>query len=730
MESRDQQVKWQGGDRQSGAATEAQAPQEGLWQTIWRRRWMVLLTIVVCVEAGALYLTYATPIHTSTSRLYVEQTGPKIITDSEGVMTQSKNYLHTQAEMLTSTPILAAALKAPEVGGTKSLEGVSNPIAFLKENVEVAVGKKDDLISISFDSPNPMEATRVVKSIVDAYLSYHSQTKRFTAGTVLGILQIEKVKRDAELTAKLREVLEFQKENGAISLENHRGNIAAQSLSALSEAVAKAQVERIEANANYEAAKSLQDDPATMQRLAEAQNPRGSAVSYTIQEARLRDELSQLNLERIALDSNCTADHPAVQTVQAKIDQTEKQLAEGSKQRSEGYLAVTREAAAAAERKEAGIRAAFEQQRVVTEGINLQAARYAVLQSELRRTEKLCDILDTRIKELNITEDAGALNITVLEAARAGSEPTSPSQARVIAVSLAAGLMLGVFLVLVQNHTDQRYRSAAEASASLDVPVLGSVPRVSGRRSTFAQGQCVALEPASPAAEAYRTIRAVAYYSESIRKAKTLLITSPIQGEGKTTLTSNLGIAMAQAGQRTLIIDADFRRPTQQDVFGVPEGPGLAGVLRGETSLDEAIQETAIGRLDVLTAGESPANPSEMLGSVEFTNVLATLSRTYDRILLDSPPVVPVADAAILAAMCDGTLLVLKAGVSIRRTARHAQDNLLHVGANVVGVVVNAVPRGQDSYGYCGHGYSYGKKSSRKSAKADAAKAEPVTADA
>ncbi|MHC4294581.1 MAG: GumC family protein, partial [Planctomycetota bacterium] len=545
-------------------------PPEGLFTILWRRRRIILLTIMLCLAAAWGYLQVVKPAYTSTSRLYVEQTGPKIITDSTGVMTQSKNYLFTQRELLKSTPILSEALSKRGVRQMRIFENVDNPIVHLKTNLDVQVGKKDDLISISFDAEDPEESARLVNNVVDAYVSYHAQQKRSTAGTVLNILQNEKTRQDAELTAKLDAMLKFKQTNGALLFEDSKGNIIIQSLARLSEALTEAQLEKIEAKAALEAAKVTLNDPQKVWELIEARNPGGRSAAFYDRDANLRADINRMETRLIALKTEYTSDHPVVRTIRDKIDHLKTQLTAREKDLVEAYLAFSHEQKAVAKRKEAQIQAMFENQQQKAQDVNLKAAQFMVLQSDLTRTERLCDILDSRIKELNVTENTGALNINVLETARA----------------------LGVFMGLVRNQTDKRFHSAVEISSVLDIPILGSVPRVRGKQSPFTRGQAVALEPVSHIAEAYRTIRTATYFSVPDEQTGTLLITSPVQGDGKTTLVGNLAIAVALAGKRTLVIDADFRKPMQHKVFGVPLEPGLVDVLSGDKSLDEVILQT------------------------------------------------------------------------------------------------------------------------------------------
>ena len=285
-----------------------------------------------------------------------------------------------------------------------------------------------------------------------------------------------------------------------------------------------------------------------------------------------------------------------------------------------------------------------------------------------------------------------------------------------MAIALVLGLMLGGGLALLRDWMNQRLRSAEEISAVLGVPILGVVPSMSRRQSVAARGQKVHLDSNSRAAEAFRTIRTAVFFGAPKGEAKTILVTSPGAVDGKTTLVSNLAIAMAQAGQKTLILDADFRKPMQSNIFEVNGEKGLASVLAGITTLEAAILPTRVKGLELLTCEREVANPSEMLNSETFAETLEHLSNKYDRVIIDSPPVMSVTDAQILAALCNITLLVLRAEKSTRKISQQARDGLLSVGARILGAVVNDVSRKSGRYGYYGYYgyYSYGRRKKKK----------------
>jgi len=676
---------------------------EDLVQIIWRSRWIVLLTIAVALGAGLTYITVATPVYTSTSRIYVQQSGPKILSEAEGVMTQSKNYLYTEAELLKSTPILSSALERTDIKQLKIFRKIDNPVDYLKKKgLIVSVGKKDDIIDISSDSPDPVEAAQLVNAIVDSYRTYHATRKRSTNGEVLRILQDEKRNRDKELTQKLKAMMALKSENIALAFENRNSNIILDRLDTLSAELTQAELQMVEAKSVYENAKSMMADPARLKRFAESERAKGIYISTADEWSRLEAELEQLQMQLIDLRQFPTPNQSAIGALQTKVAQIENRLAYLYRKFAETQLAIAEQQYQAAKQKQEQIAGYFEAQRQEAVQLNKQLAEYTILQSEWEQTKKLCDILDDRIKEINITEDTGSLNISVLETARPADKPSKPPKARYMAIAMLFGLVLAGVLALVRDRMDQRLRSMEEISAALGLPALGVVPSMSRREGPAIRGKKAYLDSKSLWAETYRTMRTAVLFSDTKAKSRTILITSPEEADGKSTVVSNLAIAMAQAGQKTLILEADFRKPMQNKIFGVNHNnKGLSSVLAGANELEEVIKTTCVSGLDLLTCGSNVTNPSETLQSASFTRLLKLLAKQYDRIIVDSPPVLPVTDAQILASICQITILVLRAEKSTRKASKQAHDALVRVGARVLGVVVNDVPK-NGHYGYYG----------------------------
>jgi capsular exopolysaccharide synthesis family protein len=318
-------------------------------------------------------------------------------------------------------------------------------------------------------------------------------------------------------------------------------------------------------------------------------------------------------------------------------------------------------------------------------------------------------LLDDRIKEVNLTEEVGAMNVTIMDAAGVSSQPSYPDSARFLASGILLGGLAGFGLAWLRDLLDHRLKSVEEIAAVLQLPVLGAMPFFGEKQDKGHAGRIVSFSPRSMAAESVRTLRTALHFGLAARDVKVIVVTSPSPGDGKSTIASNLAIAMAQADQRVLLIDADLRKPTQHEIFELTTNRGLGSVLIDRRPVEEAILPNVINGLDILPCGICPNNPVELLNNGFFAEMLSKLKEKYDRIIIDSPPVMPVADARVIAALGDATLLVLRAERTTRRIGLAARNELWRVRATRIGVVVNGVPlRKQGSYGY-GYGSGFGE---------------------
>lgn len=290
-----------------------------------------------------------------------------------------------------------------------------------------------------------------------------------------------------------------------------------------------------------------------------------------------------------------------------------------------------------------------------------------------------------------------AVRATIISPAAPATSPTSPKKSQNLLLGLLLGLMLGYGQALVREISDTRVRSDADIERVTDVSIIGRVPVDDLDDHQIA----IEIDPLGRSAEAYRRLRTNLQFLNVDGGPRTVAVTSSLPGEGKTTTTINLALALAESGQRVLVIDGDLRRPRLARTLGLESSVGLTTVLIGRAELGDVVQPYGLVGLHVLASGTIPPNPSELLGSRRMTALLDEALQTYDIVLIDTPPLLPVTDAAVLARMVGSTVLVASCGVVHRPELADALTSLESVSANIGGIVLNKVRRrDQSAYAY------------------------------
>lgn len=298
---------------------------------------------------------------------------------------------------------------------------------------------------------------------------------------------------------------------------------------------------------------------------------------------------------------------------------------------------------------------------------------------------------------------SSANQLSVVEPAIPEPEPTSPNMLLNLVLALIAGGLVGIGAAFLIEHMDDKVKTVADAQRTTGLPVLGVVPRMPASPRGEPMYSLVTLAyPRSGAAESFRVLRTNLEFSSVDAAVRVIVVSSPLPDEGKTTCATNLAVAFAQAGKRTLLVDADLRRPGVHAVFRTEQEPGLVDLLRtSPMPLTTVLRSTEDANLLLITSGAIPPNPAELLGSARFEALLKRLATKVDVVILDAPPVNIVTDAVLLAKVADGTVLVVDASRTHRDSAREACDALARVGARVLGIALNRSRETDDQrYGY------------------------------
>jgi capsular exopolysaccharide synthesis family protein len=375
------------------------------------------------------------------------------------------------------------------------------------------------------------------------------------------------------------------------------------------------------------------------------------------------------------------------------------------------------------------LRKSYEQQRAETLTQNEAAVQYRIIQQEIETNKSLLDGLLQRTKENDVVISGTPNNIRVVDYAIAQKKPVAPKRTLIVGLSVVLALGLGVVLAFFLEYLDDTIRSAEDVETFLRLPSVAVIPmvglakpkRLLGRgqkngalASANGRGTQEVLlsdiDKRSAIAEAYRHLRTSILLSTAGRPPRTLLITSSVPSEGKTTTAVNSAISLAQTGARVLIVDADMRRPRLHSIFNLSNSNGLSALLSSDIDEDEinaAIHRDEKSGLFILTAGPLPPNPAELVGSDQMLKFVSAVTRNFAHVVIDSPPVAAFTDGVLIASMVDGVLLVVHSGKNSRKVVIRARKLLHDVGARIIGVVINKADSSPHNEYYYNNYYSH-----------------------
>lgn len=332
------------------------------------------------------------------------------------------------------------------------------------------------------------------------------------------------------------------------------------------------------------------------------------------------------------------------------------------------------------------------------------------LVGDVRTMQGVYDQLQSEYQRARINEEADDNYVRLIDVAALPDSPVAPNRSRIFMTSLLFGVLLGLAAAIFLDTLDDSVRSPDEVRDRMGWPVLGTIPSIKGAPEVAnVDARLVAhFDPRSPVAEAYRSLRTNLAFARAHNSARVLVCTSPGPGDGKSTTIANLAITFAQQGQRTLLMDGDLRRAVLDRIFNVPRAPGLTDLLTGQGRLIDTAHETSIKNLFVLGSGPFPPNPSELLGSTAMRDLIREASEAFDVVLIDSPPLLAVTDAAVISTMADGAIVVIRMGATTRAALRRTAGQLEAVEGRLLGAVLNDVDFRQAGYGgYYGYYYYY-----------------------
>lgn len=729
------------------------------WRTLRKHVWLVVSVPLALVVITGIRDLMATRLYTAQATILIKNNAPPVYAytsmDSSGESDEASSqwkvdnkteYTLLRSRSLAERVILAEGLVANPIfsgagGGARAMVGETGDdmfsdasqavrvppelVARYMRDLKIAPIEETELVAVSFTTPNPGLSARLANAHVREFIRQ---------GIELNAQASEQAARF--LRKKLAE-LKRQVEESEVALNNYRrdkGIIPGLTSLDGSQDVVLGRLDKISEQAQRAHLKNLNLET----RIALIDQGHADAlpavIGNTIVQS-LKESLDALQAQYASMSGEYKPDYPPMTELMAKIKGTRAAL----NREIDNIVTGIKVQYSASLKDEQALDQELKREKEFALGLNDAAVKYAILQREADTNKQLYNAVLKRMKDVEVTADLHASNVSIVDPATSPRTPSSPQKARDLMVAALLGLMGGVgFAFLLERH-DDTFKDAEEVESYLRIPQLGTIPdfkRLSGpsyggrtgklpnrpaAESEYAIPATIAYGLHSAIGEAYRMVRTGLLLSRAGGPPKVVLIASAIPGEGKSTTAANLAIVLASAGKRVLLIDADLRRPHCHDLFGLNNHQGLTEALTGTRDLEEVIRPTGFDNLHLLSSGETPPNPSELLGSDKMQEVLTNMSANYDCVIIDSAPVTAVTDAVILSSMVDGVVLVAN-----RRTARQqvrtALSRLEYARAKVFGVVLNQVDL--NHFGYHGYHslyytYEYGSKKGREAAAAN-----------
>lgn len=563
---------------------------------------------------------------------------------------------------------------------------------------------KTNLVVISYNHTDPELAQRISNTLADVFIQNNIERQAVGTSKAEVALAQEIAKYQEKVKTERDARFNFAKSNN-LPLTPTSTNLEAERERTYSAQLLAAENERRNLKAAYEAAKAS-EDPFTNPEVQKDELIR-----------KLREKLMDLNEKRNALLQVYTPEWPEVKKLDAQIRSTEADLKKAPAQ----VLVSMRKRYETAEAHEKSLLGAYGKQHGKTTAQTKAEIDLAAMSQALATDEQYLNTLLQKQRELSATSGDAGTNVSIASHSRLPHEPVGPARLRSIVVAFLLSIMAGIGLAFLLDFLDDTVKSLDDIDRYIHLPALALIPAARNEKLRIGTPELPARPPGqqpstalslvddvrSPIAEAYRHLRTSLLLSSAGTPPKTILVTSSQPAEGKTTTAINTAFMLAQTGAQVLIIDCDLRRPRLHSNFNLSNARGLTNYLSGESPIDDLLQgHEKAPNLKLLTSGPIPPNPAELLGSDEMRKLLSLLSERFTHIIVDSPPAISFTDASIISTFVDGVILVVHGGRSSRAVVRRARQQLLDVGANIFGVVLNNVKAESHDYYYATGYYS------------------------
>ncbi len=697
-----------------------------------RKYWPTSLATFILVVAGTVFYTLGqTKIYQAEATVMLDPNPPKplgnrvesVVDIGAGSFWGNQEYYETQYRIIRSRRVALAVVN--ELGLANDSAFLQNlapgveprtPSKVLPEfaaeelrgRVEVQPVRDSRLATVTLKDANPERAQRLLSALLDAYVAQNLDSALEQTSSATDWLRGQLDTLNSDLRGSEEALHNYKKQNDILSVAfDDKSSMLSDQIKALNTELTRVKAQIQEASGRKSVLDaSPENDPQIIQSSELMKSPLLGV---------LRGEYARATSERDALlGAGKGPNHDMVLAADAKIKAAKAAIANEIRnvKRSTGgeVTALSREAS--------GLHNLIKKATEQAQDLNLREIEYNRLRRNKENTEKLYSMVLERTKEADLTQMMRVNNISIVDRPLLPRGAISPKLSLNFAGGVFGGLLLGLAAAFLRGLLDRTIKLPEDLEGELNLTFIGLLPQFGGRtfgrygyasrKSKRRRGKLVEEgkpelsvhdHPTGSVAEAARAIRTNLMFMSPDKPQRMLLVTSAGPVEGKTTVASCIAVAMAQTGQRVLLVDCDLRRPRVHKIFGKDSKVGLTTALL-DHDLDRAIHETPVPNLSVLPSGPIPPNPAELLHTDRFRQLLDELRGKFDRVIIDSPPVVAVTDPAILSTLVDGTVLVVRAFKTRKEVARHAVRSILDVGGNIVGSVLNAIDFSKLEYKY------------------------------
>ncbi|HXT41716.1 MAG TPA: polysaccharide biosynthesis tyrosine autokinase [Candidatus Angelobacter sp.] len=660
------------------------------WHVILERRWLVFTALFSVFALCLIYLFNAQRIFQATARMQIDRESDNVlnIKDVFAVDGREQDYLQTQYKNLQSRSLIQSVAAKLKLDRDPRYARSTDVVKAVAQDITIAPIRLSRLVDVKVEHPDPKQAAAIANTLVETFIQQNLDQKMSKSLDALRWLKVEADTLERDVEQKDLALQTYRVEKKMVSLEESQ-NIVLQALK-------QAQADLDKARSDAASAQKLDEE---VERLLKS----GTSIDAIPQVAGnpLIQDMRKSLAEKEALLANLLKrykdKYPDVIRVREEIASLKDSIQRESQKvreaiRAESELARAKESIMVGELKKK------EQESFELSQLRIQ---YDVLNRQADQSKLLYNVVLQRMKETDLTSKDKAQNMRVVDAAVVPMNPVKPRVVLTLFLGIIGGLGIAIGLAFFVNYLDDSIKSQDDIETYLRLQFLGYIPNIK-TNSLLERDLQAHLRPQSNAAEGFRTLRAAVALSPNSDKYRVLTVTSTIPSEGKSLVASNLAIVMAQTGLKTLLVDADLRRPSVHKVFRLQSPIGLSSYLMDKVkSVDEFIHTTEVPNLDVVCCGAVPSSPSELAGSKRMRQFLDEIRSRYDRVIFDCPPVSAVSDPLLIASLSDGAVFVAKFNKIRRDHARKTIQRIQDAGIHILGVVLNDIDfEGKDSYYY------------------------------